>query len=156
MLTSNNRELVKAAMYAKNPHAFISWNTLNSSLKTAIANANTSKISGDTHEQYNQFDHKTDANNSNTITLTTAEDKELLQSIAKQRDEMNKGMSRKDMIVLITELHSTDQKAAENHLDYLIRKKLLPQLKKGGACCGCSSNNNKLHCNHCTEVAMYV
>jgi hypothetical protein len=64
--------------------------------------------------------------------LTTKEDRELPQSIATSRDEMNKGMTRKEMISLILESFSVSSKAAENHLDYLIKSKQFPELKQGG------------------------
>lgn len=133
MLTSNNRSLADTAMYAKNPHAIISRSTLNSRLKSSMAknvstDVSTAKI---TVAQYHPFERKSDLK-INAGALTTRNDRELLQSIAKQRDEMNRGMTRKDMIVLISELHSTDQKTAENHFYYLIRAKALPDLKKGG------------------------
>ena len=96
--------------------------------KNVNTDVSTAKI---TVAQYHPFERKSDLK-INAGALTTRNDRELLQSIAKQRDEMNRGMTRKDMIVLISELHSTDQKTAENHFDYLIRAKALPDLKKGG------------------------
>jgi hypothetical protein len=45
---------------------------------------------------------------------------------------MNKGMTRKDMISLISKLFSVLPKAAENHFDYLIKSKRFPDLKRGG------------------------
>jgi len=59
-------------------------------------------------------------------------DRELLQHIAKSRDEMNLGMSRKEMIVLIAELFGVPYKTAENHFNYLIKSKQLNELKRGG------------------------
>ncbi len=56
----------------------------------------------------------------------------MLQSIATSRDEMNKGMTRKEMITLMSELFSVSSKAAENHFDYLIKSKQFPELKQGG------------------------
>jgi hypothetical protein len=41
-------------------------------------------------------------------------------------------MSRKEMIVLIAELFGVPYKKAENHFDYLIKSKLLNELKRGG------------------------
>ena len=45
---------------------------------------------------------------------------------------MNRGMSRKEMIVLIAELFGVTYKTAENHFDYLIKSKQLNELKRGG------------------------
>ena len=45
---------------------------------------------------------------------------------------MNRGMSRKEMIVLISELFGASYKAAENHFNYLILTKQLNELKRGG------------------------
>ena len=64
--------------------------------------------------------------------LTMNSDRELLQHIAKSRDEMNRGMSSKEMIVLIVALIGIPYKTAENHFDYLIKSKQLNELKHGG------------------------
>ncbi len=56
----------------------------------------------------------------------------MLQFIATSRDEMNKGMTRKGMITLMSKLFSVLSKAAENHFDYLIKSKQFPELKWGG------------------------
>jgi len=53
-------------------------------------------------------------------------DRELLQHIvAKSRDEMNRGMSRKEMIVLIAKFSGIPYKTAENHFYYLMQLKQL-------------------------------
>ena len=64
--------------------------------------------------------------------LTTNSDRELLEHIAKSRDEMNHGMSRKEMFVLIAELFGVLYETAESHFDYLIKSKQLNGLKRGG------------------------
>ena len=46
--------------------------------------------------------------------------------------EMNRGMSRKEMIVLIAELFGVSYKTAESHFDYLIKLKQFNELKCGG------------------------
>ncbi len=56
----------------------------------------------------------------------------MLQSIATSKNEMNKGMTRKEMITLMSELFSVSSKEAENHFDYLIKSKQFPELKRGG------------------------
>ena len=69
---------------------------------------------------------------SDTLALTTKVDRELLQFITKLRDELNHGMSRKEMIVLITRLFGASlYKAAENHFNYLLNAKQLNELKWG-------------------------
>ncbi len=45
---------------------------------------------------------------------------------------MNEGMTRKEMITLMSKLFSVLSKAAENHVDYLIKSKQFPELKRGG------------------------
>jgi len=58
---------------------------------------------------------------------------EFLRRIIKSRDEINKGMERREVITLIMELKQTaDRKKCENHYDFLIRKKRLPLLKRLG------------------------
>ncbi len=74
--------------------------------------------------------------------LTTKEDRELLQSIATSRDEMNKGMTSKEMISSMSKLLSVSSKAAENHFEM------------GWLCCVSSSDNNKPYCNNYSEVAL--
>ena len=65
--------------------------------------------------------------------LTTPQDQEFLAGTANYRDKANNGMSRKELIDMILSITGTvDWKAAENHLDYLIRKKKLPNLKRNG------------------------
>ena len=57
----------------------------------------------------------------------------VLQDIIRKRDEINNGVSRKEAIQLIVDLgQCTSSRSAENHLDYLIRKKKLTGLKRGG------------------------
>ena len=58
---------------------------------------------------------------------------DVLQDIIRKRDEINNGVSRKEAIQLIVDLGQCgSSKAAENHLDYLIRKGQLTGLKRGG------------------------
>jgi hypothetical protein len=64
--------------------------------------------------------------------ITSKGDQEFLQSVLKSRDERNVGMSRKELICVIAEITRVPHKTAENHLDYLIRAKKLPELKRGG------------------------
>lgn len=65
--------------------------------------------------------------------LLDEDGRKLLQSIAVARDDANNGMTRKELIDVIMEMSGTgNRKKAENHLDYLIRKKGLPELKRGG------------------------
>jgi hypothetical protein len=87
--------------------------------------------SGDLGSEYNVYQRQSKKSDA-SVYLTTKDDREFLQSIAKSRDEMNRGMSRKEMIVLISELFGASYKAAENHFDYLILTKQLNDLKHGG------------------------
>jgi hypothetical protein len=82
--------------------------------------------------KYDMFACPTEHNKEDASALTTKEDRELLQSIAKSRDEMNRGMTRKEMVSLIFVLFRASNKAAENHFDYLVRHKKFPELKCGG------------------------
>ena len=57
----------------------------------------------------------------------------VLQDIVRKRDQINNGVTRKEGIQLILDLgQCTSSRSAENHLDYLIRNKRLPNLKRGG------------------------
>jgi hypothetical protein len=66
------------------------------------------------------------------IGLTSFGDREFLQTIIIARDNRNAGMPRKELIGIIAELAGVNKKTAENHLDYLIRSKQLPNLKNNG------------------------
>ena len=59
-------------------------------------------------------------------------DRDFLQSIIKARDKHNVGMAQKEVISVIVELGNVAFKAADNHLDYLIRSKKPQQLKNNG------------------------
>jgi hypothetical protein len=112
MLLNNDR---KIAMFKANPQAVVPWQTLNSLLKSAKAKIN-AVASGNLGSEYNIYQHPYQA--SDTSSLTTNSDRELLQHIAKSRDEMNHGMSRKEMIVLIAKLFGVPYKTAESHFNY--------------------------------------
>jgi len=103
-------------------------------LLRSILNSAKAKInvvtSGDLGTEYDIYQRP--SQDSDTSSLTTNSDRELLQHIAKSRDEMNRGMSRKEMIVLIAEFFRVPYKTAENHFDYLIKLKQLNELKRGG------------------------
>lgn len=59
----------------------------------------------------------------------------------------NNGMGRKEMISLIIDLSGcSDHTQAENHFDYLIRKKLLPDLKKYGRVATAQKTTTKRSC----------
>jgi len=65
--------------------------------------------------------------------LLHANDIELLASALIYRDEANIGMSRNEAITLVMELAQiNDRTAAENHFDYLVRKKQLIGVKNFG------------------------
>ena len=64
--------------------------------------------------------------------LTNESTRAYLQSVAKARDNNNRGMARKEMISFIAELHRATMKQAENHYDWLARQKKLPELTRHG------------------------
>jgi hypothetical protein len=95
----------------------------------ALASANGDVASADT--SLAAFDrHATAKDGRGNTALTSEEDRQFLQSIIKSRDDRNAGIPRKELICIICELGSTTFKAAENHLDYLIRSKKLPLVSK--------------------------
>ena len=53
--------------------------------------------------------------NVHRIGLTTPETRLYYQSVAKSRDESNRGMTRKEMIQLISEIEGCSYKTASNH-----------------------------------------
>jgi hypothetical protein len=124
-------KIANDAMFKAKLQAIVPWTTLNNLLIAAKA-----KI-GLFSSNYDAFQRPTQVLSPST--LTTQEDRDLLQNIAKARDEMNRGMSRKEMIILMSELFSTSFKAAENHFDYLIKMKQLNELKRGGLVISCQA-----------------
>ena len=65
--------------------------------------------------------------------LLSNESIDLLQDIICKRDQTNSGVSRAEAITIIVDLGQAKcRKSAENHLDYLIRKKKLPRFKRNG------------------------
>lgn len=55
-----------------------------------------------------------------------------LQRIIQIRDYQNNGLRRKEVICMIADFYTVSMKTAENHYDYLITHKMLPELKRGG------------------------
>jgi hypothetical protein len=125
MLLNNDKKIAHEAIFKANPQAVVPRQTLNILLISAKAKINT-VTSGDLGTEYNIYQCISEA--SDTSSLTTNSDRELLQHIAKLSDEM----SRKKMIVLIAELFGVLYKTAEYHFDYLIKSKQLNELKPGG------------------------
>jgi hypothetical protein len=65
--------------------------------------------------------------------LTTFKQREWLADVIRFRDKNNNGMTRKEVIQVLEELADANgPKAAENHLDYLIRMKILPKVTNDG------------------------
>ena len=153
MLLNNDRKIANEAMFEANPQAVVPRQTLNSLLISAKAKIN-NVTSGDLGTEYDIYQRTSEA--SDMFSLTTNSDRELLQHIAKSRDEMNRGMSRKEMIVLIAELFGVPYKTAENHFDYLIKSKQLNELKTWRPRCGSSTNYHQSYCNHHPEIAPYT
>jgi hypothetical protein len=129
MLMNNDRKIANKAMFKADPQAVVPWQTLNSILNSAKAKIN-AVTSGNLGTEYNVYQHPNQA--SDTSSLIMNSDRELLQHIAKLRDEMNRGISRMEMIVLIAELFGNLYKTAESHFGYLIKMKQLNELKRGG------------------------
>jgi len=129
MLLNNKRKIANEAMFKANQQVVVPRQTLNSLLNYAKAkiNAVTFGNMGTEYDIYQRLSQDSD-----TSFLTMNSDRELLQHIAKSRDEMNHVMSRKEMIVLIAELFGVPYKTAENHFDYLIKSEQLNELKHGG------------------------
>ena len=128
-LLNNDRKIATEAMFMADPQAVVPRQTLNIILNSAKAKINV-VTSGNLGTEYNVYQHPSQA--SDTSSLTTNSDRELLQHIAKSRDELNRGMSRKEMIVLIAKLFGISYKTAENHFNYLIKSNQLNELKRGG------------------------
>ena len=64
--------------------------------------------------------------------LTSKSTQDYLQSVARSRDNSNRGMSRKEMISFIAQIENVSNKKASNHYEYLVRAKKLSDLKRGG------------------------
>jgi hypothetical protein len=138
MLLNGVRKEAFGAMMKANTTASIPRTTLNNVLIDAKRIVNENTTAGDCmglvglKSNYDMFKCPTEHYQKGKDVLTTKEDRELLQSIATSRDEMNNGMNRKEMISLMSKLFSVLSKAAENHFDYLIKSKQFPELKRGG------------------------
>ncbi len=61
--------------------------------------------------------------------LTSESTRTFIAQTAKHRDEAQIGMTRKEVIYLMMHLTGGTSDQCENHYDYLIRKKKLPELK---------------------------
>jgi hypothetical protein len=108
MLLNNNSKIANKAMFKADPQAVVPRQTLNSLLNSAKAKIN-AVTSGDLGT-YEYDIYQRPSQDSDKSSLTTNSDRELLQHIAKSKDEMNRGMSRKEMIVLIAELFGVPYK----------------------------------------------
>jgi hypothetical protein len=64
--------------------------------------------------------------------LVTEPEVKFLVDAIRQRDILNCGMSRKEIIGVIQGMIGKHFNDCENHYDYLIRQKILPKLTKGG------------------------
>jgi hypothetical protein len=64
--------------------------------------------------------------------LTTAKMRELIAGTIKFRDEARNGITHKEVIQLLVQLTDGSAKSCENHYDWMIRAKKLPQLKNNG------------------------
>ena len=91
MLLNNDRKIANEAMFKAGQQAVVPRKTLNSLLNSAKAEIS-AITSCDLGTGYDIYQHLSQA--SDTSSLTTNSDRELLQHIAKLRDEMHRGMSR--------------------------------------------------------------
>jgi hypothetical protein len=108
VLLNNNRKIANKAMFKADPQTVVPRQTLYSLLNSAKAKIN-AITSGDLGtDEYDIYQRP--SQDSDTSSLTTNSDRELLQHIAKSKDEMNRGMSMKEMIVLIAELFGVPYK----------------------------------------------
>ena len=135
MLMQGNAVKAIAAAQEKYPVVIIPRQTLDSKfakLKEAMSTVDECNELDD----LDMFDrHKSAAmkkKSNNTNSLTTAEDRQFLQSLVLARDNRNCGVSRKEIVSIIAEIKSVGYTTAENHYDYLIRSKQLCQLKNNG------------------------
>jgi hypothetical protein len=118
MLLNGDRKEAFEAMMKSNPTALIPKTTLNNALIAEKRKVDENTSAGDCvglvelKSNYNMFKSLIQHKGKGKDVLTTKEDRELPQSIAMSRDEINKGMTRKDMISLILELFSVSSKAA--------------------------------------------
>ncbi len=83
-------------------------------------------------DQKSPPDDATEGKRRRATSLTTSEFRAKLQHIICARDDLNNGATQKEGISIIADAHGVNRKKAEDHLIYLIRQKMLPELKKGG------------------------
>ena len=131
----NDKEAIAAI--ASMSSIVIPRSTLRSRYKTAKEKLDAA--TDDPHEDAEKEDLQlfdraavTEENNNGKPGLTSQSTRDYLQSVARARDDNNKGMTRKEMICFIAEIESVPMKTAENHFDHLIRSKQLSELKRSG------------------------
>ena len=86
--------------------------------------------------------------------MTTQQDQRELAEIMQFRDKNNNGMSRKEAIALIMDWTQwCNWKKAENHFDFLIRKKAtwVEKWRKGRHS---TANNNQERADNCGAAAL--
>ena len=133
LLETSDIDTAKTAIEAKYPG--LCWGTLKrgtlySRWKKIVKQSEKDEDGEEEVDDLTNFDRSSDTQSSTG--LTTEKDITLLQNIAQARDNCNRGMPRKEMISLLADMKGVDYKTAENHYDYLVRKKVLKQLKGGG------------------------
>jgi hypothetical protein len=93
--------------------------------------------------------------------LTTPEFQKELQSIICACNNLNYGITWKEVITMIAEFHMVSHKKAEDHYNYMFQSKMLPALKGGNwTVCAQATMTNctatttaKLLCNHANFIA---
>ena len=112
-LLNNDRKTANKAMFKADPQAVVPWQSFNSLLHSTKAKI-IAVASGNLGSEYDIYQRLSQASDMSSLTMNS--DRELLQHIAKLRDEMNRGMSRKEMIVLITVLFGISYKNSRESL----------------------------------------
>ena len=132
VLAKINQEDPQAAASKVNPLISIPRGTLNREVNLELKRREMLLEAEDHHEDdYDIFDPKAEELTSRS--LTNQKFRDLLQSIINSCDDRNDGMGQKDVITTIADLHNVTFKTyAENHYNYLVRNKKLPNLERGG------------------------
>jgi hypothetical protein len=137
---------VSAAIKAvgkSHPTIVLKRQTANSWLKKMQKEAVSKTNDDDSDNKLTSFDCHVKTDPKYKSSLTSNADREFLQPVIKTQDERNTGMSRKEVISVISEIASVPIKTAENHLDYLIRSKKLPELKNSGQIVSAQATTNR-------------
>ena len=93
-----------------------------STMRSRYKNAKTkNEVDVNEKEDLHLFNRAATNKIGNRKCLTTESTRDYLQSVARARYNNNKGMLKKEMICLISEIENVTMKTAGNHYDHLIR-----------------------------------